>query len=265
MSPEKERTLRSLPTVSARKVPTATSTQMAEIDRIASDGLGIPLDTLMENASRQIAAAVRLVFGDVAGKDVVALAGKGNNGGDALGALPYLRDAGAVVDAFCVASRDELSVLEGIRHDALTKSGVAVRETPKVDDQSMVRRIASADILIDGLLGYGALKPARGEPARLILLAMAADSPRKTIAVDIPSGLHPDSGTRPLEPEGGVMHAALTVTLGAAKPGLLVKGARIAVGELVVADIGIPPEAFARLRIDTRSLFARGELVRVTF
>lgn len=266
MSPnDPPRTLRSLPTIAARKVPTATAAQMAEIDRIASDELGIPLDTLMETASQRIAAATRAVFGELAGKDVVALAGKGNNGGDALGALPYLRDAGAIIDAYCIASRDDLSVLEGIRHDALTKSGVAVHETTAMDDQSIVRRLGRADIVIDGLLGYGALKPARGEPARLILLAMAADTPRKTIAVDIPSGLHPDTGTRPLEPGGGVMHAAVTVTLGAAKPGLLVKAVRIAVGELVVADIGIPPETFARLKIDTRSLFARGDLVRVTF
>jgi len=266
MSPDdRPRTLRSLPTVSAGKVPRATSEQMTEVDRIASDGLGVPLDTLMENASRQIAAVTRVVYGELAGKDVVALAGKGNNGGDALGALPYLRDAGAIIDAYCVAPRDGLSVLEGIRHDALTKAGVAVHETTAMDDQSIVRRLGRADIVIDGLLGYGALSPARGEPARLILLAMAADTPRKTVAVDIPSGLHPDTGTRPLELEGGVMHAAVTVTLGAAKPGLLVKAARIAVGELVVADIGIPPEAFAQIKIDTRSLFARGDLVRVTF
>jgi hydroxyethylthiazole kinase-like uncharacterized protein yjeF len=255
--------LRSLPTRRRGDVPVATAAQMTEADRIASDGLGIPLDTLMENASRQIAAVTREVFGDVSGKDVVALVGKGNNGGDAMGALPYLRDAGAIVEAYSIATRDELGVLPGIRHDALTKSGVVVRETAGTPDRELLRRIERADIVIDGLLGYSALKPARGEVARLIVLAMAANSPAKSVAVDLPSGLHPDVGPRVLEPEGGVMHVAVTATLALPKPGLLVRGARTYVGELVVADIGIPDEAFKRLGIDTRGLFARGGLVRV--
>jgi hydroxyethylthiazole kinase-like uncharacterized protein yjeF len=256
-------TLRSLPTRRRGDVPVATAAQMAEADRIASDGLGIPLDTLMENASRQIAAVTRKVFGDVSGKDVVALIGKGNNGGDAMGALPYLREAGALVEAYAVTARDELGVLPGIRHDALTKSGVAVRETPGTPDRELIRRLERADIVIDGLLGYSALKPARGEVARLILLAMAANSPAKSVGVDLPSGLHPDVGPRALEPQGGVMHVAVTATLALPKPGLLVKEARTFVGELLVADIGVPDEAFARLGIDTRGLFARGDLVRV--
>jgi NAD(P)H-hydrate repair Nnr-like enzyme with NAD(P)H-hydrate epimerase domain len=141
---------------------------------------------------------------------------------------------------------------------------VAVRETPGTSDRELVRRLERADIVIDGLLGYSALKPARGEVARLILLAMAADSPRKSVGVDLPSGLHPDVGPRALEPEGGVMHVAATVTFALPKPGLLVKEARVYVGELVVADIGIPDEAWRPLGIDTRGLFSRGDLVRVS-
>ena len=257
--------LRSLPTRRASEVPTATAAQMAEADRIASDGLGIPLDTLMENASRQVAAATRAFFDDLSGKDVVAMAGKGNNGGDALGALPYLRDAGALVEAFTSGDRDDMTVLAGIRHDALARNGVAVRSTQGIDDRIIVRRLERADIVIDGLLGYGATRAPRGEVARLILLATAAAAPPKTVAVDLPSGLHPDAGIRPLDPEGGIVRAALTVTLALPKPGLLVKAARPYVGELVLADIGIPPEVFARLGIETTKLFAKGTLLRIAF
>jgi NAD(P)H-hydrate epimerase len=238
---------------------------MAEADRIASDGLGIPLDTLMENASRQVAAATRAFFDDLSGKDVVALAGKGNNGGDALGALPYLRDAGALIEAFTVSDRDDMSVLAGIRHDALTRSGVSVRPSSGIEDRTIVRRLERADVVIDGLLGYGAMRAPRGEVARLVLLATAAGAPKKTVAVDLPSGLHPDTGIRALDTEGGVLHAALTVTLALPKPGLLAKPARPYIGELLVADIGIPDEAFARLAIKTRGLFAKGTLLRVAF
>src|SRR3954467_12622647 len=64
--------LASLPTRRARDVPVATAAQMAEADRIASDGLGVPLDTLMANASRQVMTATRHFFGDVGGMDVIA-------------------------------------------------------------------------------------------------------------------------------------------------------------------------------------------------
>lgn len=258
-------TIRTLPSRRPGAVPTATAAQMAEADRIASDGLGIPLDTLMENASRQVAAAIRLFFDDLSGKDVVALAGKGNNGGDALGALPYLRDAGALIEAFTVGERDDVTVLAGIRHDALTRSGVTVSVSAGIDDRTIVRRLERADIVIDGLLGYGATRAARGEVARLILLATAAAAPPKTVAVDLPSGLHPDTGIRALDPQAGIVRAVLTVTLALPKPGLFVKDARAYVGELVVADIGIPPEAFARLGIETRGLFAKGPLLRIAF
>ena len=254
-----------LPSRRARDVPVATAAQMAEADRIASEGLGIPLDTLMENASRQIASATRQFFGDVSGRDIVALAGKGNNGGDALGALPLLREAGAVVEAYCIAPRDDLTILAGIRHDALTKAGVAVRQTEGLEDRAIIRRLERADIVIDGLLGYGTSRAARGEAARLIVIATAAAANAKTVAVDIPSGLEPDHGTLPLDPGAAIMRAALTVTLAVAKPGLIAKPARPYVGTLLVADIGIPAEAFARLGIETRNLFSRGSLVRVAF
>ena len=53
---------------SLRDVPSATAAQMAEADRIASEDFGIPLESLMENASRQIAVAARLFLGGVSGQ-----------------------------------------------------------------------------------------------------------------------------------------------------------------------------------------------------
>ena len=57
-------TIDALPEVRAADVPVATAAKMAEIDRVASEELGVSLEALMENASRQIAAATRVVFGD---------------------------------------------------------------------------------------------------------------------------------------------------------------------------------------------------------
>jgi NAD(P)H-hydrate repair Nnr-like enzyme with NAD(P)H-hydrate epimerase domain len=200
---------------------------MAEVDRIASQELSIPLELLMENASRQIAVAARLFLGGVAGMRIVAFAGSGNNGGDAIGALRHLSGWGAEVRA----------VQLGMPRDAAA-----------VDE---------ADLLIDGLLGYSTKGAPREPVADLIRAANASRLP--ILAVDLPSGMHPDTG----EPLGVTIRAALTVTLALPKRGLMTTRSQALVGDLLLADIGIPPQAFDRLTIETRGLFDDGDLVRI--
>src|SRR2546425_7681496 len=82
------------------RVPAITAAQMAEVDRAAVEEYGIHLEMLMENASRAIALAARVCLGgSVAGRRIVALAGPGNNGGDALGAPRHLLNWGAAARA----------------------------------------------------------------------------------------------------------------------------------------------------------------------
>jgi hydroxyethylthiazole kinase-like uncharacterized protein yjeF len=229
-----------------RDVPSATAAQMAGADRIASDELGIPLEVLMENASHQIAVAARLFLGGVAGKRIVAFAGSGNNGGDALGALRHLSGWGAVVGAVLSGPVERLHPLARRQHDILANLGV--QRGAGADE---------ADLLIDGLLGYSASGPPRDALADLIRAANASRLP--ILAVDLPSGLHPDTG----EPLGVTIRAALTVTLALPKRGLIETRSRALVGELLLADIGIPPQAFDRLAIETRGLFESGDLLRI--
>jgi NAD(P)H-hydrate epimerase len=219
---------------------------MAEADRIASEELGIPLETLMENASHQIAVAARLFLGGVVGKRIVAFAGSGNNGGDALGALRHLNSWGANVGVVLSGSAERLRPLARRQHDILAKLGV-VQEGP----------VEESDLLIDGLLGYSVSGPPRDAVAEMIRAANASRLP--ILAVDLPSGLHPDTG----EPLGVTIRAALTVTLALPKRGLLETRSRALVGDLLLADIGIPPQAFDRLTIETRGLFVSGDLVRI--
>lgn len=219
---------------------------MAEADRIASDELGIPLELLMENASHQIASAARLYLGAVAGKRIVALAGSGNNGGDAMGALRHLSGWGANVRTVLSGPAERLRPLARRQHDILETLGVP-RDAA----------VGDADLLIDGLLGYSAAGPPREPVADLIRAANASRLP--ILAVDLPSGLHPDTG----EPLGVTIRAALTVTLALPKRGLIATRSRALVGELLLADIGIPPQAFDRLAIETRGLFESGDLVRI--
>ena len=218
---------------------------MADADRIASAELGIPLELLMENASHQIAVAARLLLAGVAGKKIVALVGSGNNGGDALGALRHLLGWGATVSARLSGPPERLRPLARQQHDILVKCGVPL-------DAAM-----DADLLIDGLLGYSVTGPPRDAVSDLIRAANASRLP--ILAVDLPSGMHPDTG----EPLGVTIRAALTVMLALPKRGLMATRSRALVGELLLADIGIPPQAFDRIGIETRGLFESGDLVRI--
>jgi len=220
---------------------------MVQADQIASDELGIPLEMLMENAAHQVAVAARLFLGGVAGKGIVAFAGSGNNGGDALGALRHLSGWGAEVRAVLSGPAERLRPLARRQHDILEKLGVP-RDVAAVHD---------ADLLIDGLLGYSVSGPPRDTVADLIRAANASRIP--ILAVDLPSGMHPDTG----EPLGVTIRAALTVTLALPKRGLIDMRSRPLVGDLFLADIGIPPQAFDRLMIETRGLFEDGDLVRI--
>jgi NAD(P)H-hydrate epimerase len=240
-----------------RDVPGVSAAQMAEVDRVTTVELGISVEMLMENASRQVAVAARVMLDGVAGKRVVAIAGTGNNGGDALGAARHLLGWGADARAVLATTRDRLRETARRQLELLLRLGLPVAETSETGAEVVGETLAEAHLVLDGLLGYSASGAPRGEIAELI---RAADRSRAPIlAVDVPSGLDPDTGT----PLGLAIRAAATVTLALPKTGLLAPVARNLVGDLLLADIGIPAAAFARVGVDTRGLFVDGDLLRI--
>ena len=240
-----------------RSVPVVTAAQMAEADRVASEELGIPLAVLMENASRQVAAAARALLGSVEGKRVVALAGNGNNGGDALGAARHLLGWGADARVALSGAPDRLRELARAQHDILVKLGVPIATAAESGAEAIGEELADADLVLDGLLGYSVSGAPHGAVAELIAAAERSGVP--VLAIDLPSGLDPDDGM----PLGTAIAARATVTLALPKLGLTLPSARRYVGELLLADIGIPAKAYARFGIDARRVFASGDLVRV--
>ncbi len=244
-----------LPTL--RAVPTVTAAQMAEVDRITAQDLHIPVEILMEDASRQIAVAARAFLGgSVSGKRIVGLVGTGNNGGDTAGALRHLIGWGARVAAEVAAPQERAHEITRVQIGRLllvTASPVAVVHYAS---QSGARDL-EADLILDGLLGYSARGAPRGTVATLIDVANA--STRPILAIDLPSGIDPDIGAVP----GTAIRAAATVTLALPKTGLLRPEASPYVGTLLLADVGIPHAAFSRIGVNTSRLFERGDLVRI--
>ncbi|WP_413543918.1 NAD(P)H-hydrate dehydratase [Citricoccus nitrophenolicus] len=174
-------------------------------------------EALMRRAAWGLATVVLRELrarGPVSGTTVAALVGTGNNGGDALWALAFLRRRG--VDAVAVPSGERMHQA-GLA--ALLKAGGRVAHA--VPD--------SAVLLIDGVLGTGA----RGgwEPPRV------PEGAAVVVACDLPSGVDADTG----HVAGGVIPADVTVTFGALKTGLVVGAGAHAAGRVEVVDIGLGP------------------------
>ncbi|MBI4385930.1 MAG: NAD(P)H-hydrate epimerase [Elusimicrobia bacterium] len=214
--------------------------EMSEIDRRAISELGIPALHLMENAGRAVAQEAARFIEDKLHRKVgeamaTACCGRGNNGGDGLAAARHLKEMGAQVVAYVAPpGRDKgygAEVVENLRR--ATAAGVLVQELGE-EAVDLDVRLRSSDIAIDALLGTGSSGKPSGAAKIMIQRMMRAGKP--IVAIDIPSGLHPDTGHH----SGVFVTAAVTVALGLPKRGLLAPHAQKNVGELKVADIGFP-------------------------
>lgn len=196
-----------------------TTTEMAKADAFAVKQ-GVPSLTLMENAGRAVADAIKARFRPC---PVTVLCGPGNNGGDGFVVARLLDEEGFTVRAAHDAEP---------RGDALAMSeqwkGMRVALTPAALD--------GAKLVVDGLFGAGLSRPLEGAAAQVV----EALNDLPVVAIDMPSGVSGDSG----EALGSVyVRAALTVTFFRKKPGHLLLPGRALCGEIVLADIGIPDQA----------------------
>src|SRR5688572_3417509 len=218
---------------------------MAGADRRAQ-ALGVPAERLMEHAGTAVAAAVRALAVDTGRWDagpIVILCGPGNNGGDGFVAARRLALAGAKVVVAVIASearpRGEASARnwDRIARDAgITKVHAPVARDVAVFGQG----IEKAAVIVDALLGTGVRGPLR-EPIRtaveLVERAHRAGIP--VVAVDTPTAVDLSSG----EPSDPAVRADLTVTFHRPKTGLLTRRGAAHAGKVLVAPIGIPPQA----------------------
>lgn len=188
---------------------------------------------------------------------IVLLVGSGDNGGDALFAAAELAGLGAdrpEVVVVGVGSRMHepgraAASAAGVEIVSLDPTPAAARGVDGGLLAAVAARAREADVLVDGILGTGtaAGAPALRGGARAIvqrLLAERADGARWPIvvAVDLPSGIDPDTGE---VADDVVLPASVTVTFGGIKAGLLRgPGARLA-GEIVLVAIGIEDELAA--------------------
>jgi ADP-dependent NAD(P)H-hydrate dehydratase / NAD(P)H-hydrate epimerase len=220
---------------------------MRAIDRAAIDGLGIPSAALMERAGAAVAAEAAALVGP--GGRVRVLCGGGNNGGDGYVAARLLARAGRRVDVLALVPEGRLSPDAAVTRRDAAAAGVAIADVGGVGPLG----VGAGDVLVDALLGTGLARAPEGAFAEAIAaVASGRAAGARVLAVDVPSGLSADSG-RPLGP---CVQADRTVTFAFPKRGLVVYPGASLAGEVVVADIGLPAEAAARLPVEAELLHA---------
>jgi NAD(P)H-hydrate epimerase len=129
-----------------------------------------------------------------------------------------------------------------------------------IDQADRVNSITTPDLIVDGIIGYSLQGAPRGPARELILWANGQDAP--ILALDAPSGLDTSAGAI----HDPAIKATATMTLALPKDGLRGPGSWQQVGELYLADIGVPPSLYARppLSIAVGNIFAESDIVRLS-
>src|SRR5881392_2427471 len=216
--------------------------QMREADRRTIEDIGIPSLVLMENAGRQVVAAIESVHGDVLDRRVAVLCGRGNNGGDGFVVARTLLQRGVDVSVFLIGQVADVRGDARINLEILGRLGLTVVEI--ADSQAWelhFSEIGDCTLIVDAIFGTGLNAPVSGLMETVVADINASGIP--VVAIDLPSGLSADSH----EPIGDSIEAAMTVTLAAPKLPLVLPPAETRAGDIVIADIGIPIEVIERL------------------
>ncbi len=203
---------------------TITSEEMAALDTNCNF-FGLSPLQLMENAGSSIARELKSRFGEDI--DIVIIAGRGNNGGDAFAAARHFRNVRVIL----VGRSKDLRTDETRRNWRILLDSGGYHLEEITDSSTLNAKKLSCDVIIDALLGTGVHGKLREPESTAIDLINRTNA--FVLSVDVPSGMDPDTG----ECDKAV-HADLTVTFHRPKPGLLNNSEHV--GELVIADIGIP-------------------------
>jgi NAD(P)H-hydrate epimerase len=212
--------------------------QVREFDRIAIQEFGIPGETLMERAGAAAFTRLRERWPRV--RDLTVLVGQGNNGGDGLVVARLAHQAGLTVRVLQVGDGARLAGdarLNLERFEAIDGLYRPFRGVPR-----------ETQLIVDGLLGTGLDRPVEGIWAEAIQAANAHPAP--VLALDIPSGLHADTG----QVLGVAVRADLTVSFIGLKQGLFTGDGPDCAGTVVFEGLEVPAALYGRQVLGARRI-----------
>ena len=207
-----------------------TVKQMMQIEE-NSHRMGFLRKFMMENAGASAVRRLQEKFENLSSKNILVFAGLGNNGGDAFVIARHLAGCGSKVTVVLLGSPEKIKTEESSWNWQILKKMNSI----KLIIGEKVSFEPTADIIVDGILGTGISGTIREPYASAI--KVINDASAFKLAVDVPSGLDPDTGNT----SNIYVMADVTVTFHKMKVGMPKR--KDVCGQIFVEKIGIPPEA----------------------
>lgn len=225
-----------------------TGAQMGEIDKYSIENLGIPGIVLMENAALQIVKHVNSYFEQKPElpSNVLIVAGKGNNAGDAFAVARHLIVKGYEASLVCLFDKAFLSGDALLNFVITERLGAHIRffnETTNITE--LTDAICKTELVVDGIFGTGFRGRIKGYIADVI--RSINNNAKYILSIDIASGIESATG----KVSGDCIRADKTVTFELPKIGQLVYPGAEYTGQLIVERIGMPHQAVESIKADT--------------
>lgn len=239
-------------------LPTITTEQMIEVDRLMMEEYQISLVQMMENAGRGLAMVAKKMLleeGEMKNKKVVVLAGTGGNGGGAMVAARRLHSWGVNVSVVTTRPKNQLAPIPQQQYQILEQMKIPLLEA----DDLLLLKEEEVDLVLDGIIGYSLSGDPRGNARLMIAWANAQKAP--ILALDTPSGVDLTTG----QIHNPCIRARATLTLALPKQGLYVPEVRAKRGALYLGDISVPPALYcsADLLLEVPPIFAAADVLLI--
>lgn len=216
-----------------------TAASVRELDRLTIEEFDVPGYELMQRAAQSVYQ--QLVQHYPQAKSLLVLCGAGNNAGDGYGIARL-----AIADGKCVQVLT-LVPTERLKGDAATAAKDYLAQGGQIEDYSTAK-IKSPDVIVDALLGTGLDRDVGGIWAECIQSINQLSKP--IIAVDIPSGLHADTG----KVMGHAINADITVSFIGRKQGLATGQAKSCAGQVYFDNLEVPEQVYERVAASAQSM-----------
>jgi len=212
-----------------------TVSEMRELDRTAIEKFGIPEEILMENAGEAAYFALSKEFG-IRGKRFLVFCGMGNNGGDGFVIARKIHSSGGAVKVCVLGDPGKFRGAAKLNFHILSRMPIQVRQIETVE--SLTTELTHTDAVVDAIFGTGLTRDVEGFYGEVI--ERINGSGKVVLAVDIPSGVHGDTG----KVMGTAVRANYTVTFGLPKVGNLLYPGYDLCGKIYVTHISFPPSMY---------------------
>ncbi len=221
-----------------------SSAKLREIDQLAGQKLGLSGQLLMENAGAAVARAARALAKEKQYTRIAIICGPGNNGGDGFVAARHLLSPEFDLKVFLLGNPNSISGDARLHLDILQKCPVILE--PIRSPEPLLKFAAAGEILwIDAIFGTGLTRPVEGIAYHAIEVMNESGFP--ILAVDIPSGLHADTG----EILGIAIKAEKTVSFIRPKLAFETENGIKQIGQVILDPIGIPESWIEQLSLDS--------------